>query len=74
MEHQLTPPSGSEYGNFPWLRTGSNGALTGCFDSDVSGDLGVRSGESDPRRMLAAVLLLVAAVVLVALGLAWWLV
>lgn len=74
MNHQLTPPSGPEDGNFPWLRTGSNGVLTSCYDSDLSSDLGVRSGESDPHRMLAAVLLLVAAVVLVALGLAWWLV
>lgn len=73
MEHLLTP-SGPEDGNSPWSRTGSNGVLTGCFAPDLGGDLGVRSGESDPRRMLAAVLLLVAAVVLVAMGLAWWLV
>lgn len=75
MEHQLTPPSGREDENFPWLATGSNRALTRCFDSDPhpGGDLGVRPGESDSGRMLGAVLLLVAAAVVVALGLAWWL-
>jgi hypothetical protein len=74
MEHQLTPPSGREDENVPQLRTGSNSALTGGFDSDLylsSGDLGVRPGESDPGRMLAAVLLLVVAMVV--LGLVWWL-
>ncbi len=75
MEHQLTPSSGREDSNVPRLRTGTNSALTGCFDSDLhlSGDLGVRPGESDAGRMLGAVLLLVALVVVVALGLAWWL-
>ncbi|MGH3835170.1 MAG: hypothetical protein ACRDSF_05635 [Pseudonocardiaceae bacterium] len=73
MAHQLTPPSGREDSNFPRPRTGSNSALSGCFDSDLhlSSDLGVRSGESDAGRMLGAVLLLVAVVVMVALGLAW---
>jgi hypothetical protein len=76
MEHQLTPPSGREDENVPRLRTGSNSALTGGFDSDLhlSGDLGVRPGESAPGRMLGAVLLLVLATVVLALGLVWWLV
>ncbi|MGH3886768.1 MAG: hypothetical protein ACRDSZ_09395 [Pseudonocardiaceae bacterium] len=74
MEHQLTPPSGPEDENFPRLAAGVNTALTDFFGPDphLSGDLSVRPGESDPGRMLGAVLLLVA-VVVVALGLAWWL-
>jgi hypothetical protein len=73
MEHQLTPPSGREDENAPRLRAGSDSALTSGFDSGLhlSGDLGVRPGESNPGRMLAAVLLLVLATVV--LGLAWWL-
>ncbi|MGQ0718486.1 MAG: hypothetical protein ACT4NP_14470 [Pseudonocardiales bacterium] len=76
MAHQLTPPSGREDSNVPRPRTGSNSAFTGCFDSDLhpSRDLGVRSGESNAGRMLGAVLLVVAIVVMVALGLAWGLV
>lgn len=75
MEHQLTPSSGHEDENFPQLAAGINSALTGFFDADPHprGDLRVRPGESDPVRMLGAVLLLVAVVVVVALGSAWWL-
>ncbi|MGH3777511.1 MAG: hypothetical protein ACRDRR_17590 [Pseudonocardiaceae bacterium] len=76
MAHQLTPQPGREDSNVPLPRTGANSALAGCFDSDLRlrSDLGVRSGESDAGRMLGAVLLLVALVVMVALGLAWGLV
>lgn len=76
MAHQLTPPSGREDSNVPRPRSGSNSALSGCFDSDLhpSSDLGVGSGESDAGRMLGVVLLLVAVVVVVVLGLAWGLV
>jgi hypothetical protein len=71
MEHQLTPPSGREDENVPRPRTGSDSTLAGGVDSDLylSGDLGVRRGESDSGRMLGAVLLLVLAMVV--LGLVW---
>ncbi|MGH4007175.1 MAG: hypothetical protein ACRDTH_03220 [Pseudonocardiaceae bacterium] len=76
MAHQLTPPSGREDSNVPPLWTGTNSALTSCFDSDLqlSSGLGVRSGESDAGRMLGAVLLLVTLAVVLVLGLVWWLV
>ncbi|MGH3976247.1 MAG: hypothetical protein ACRDS9_23420 [Pseudonocardiaceae bacterium] len=74
MEHQLTPASRGEDADFPRPLTDSHSALTECLDSDLHrrSGLGVRSGESDPGRMLSAVLLLVMAIVV--LGLAWWLV
>ena len=74
MEYQLTPPPSREAGNVPRARTGSNSVLVDCIDSGLylHSDLGVRPGESDPGRMLCAVLLLV--VVVLGLGLVWWLV
>ena len=74
MEHQLTPPSGREDENVPWLRTASS-AFTDCadLDSHFRGDLGVRPGESNPGRMLCAVLLLVVVIVMLGSGLVWWL-
>jgi hypothetical protein len=42
--------------------------------ADPVGDLGVRPGESNPARMLAAVLLLTVTMMVLALTLAWWLV
>jgi hypothetical protein len=75
MEHQLTPPS-REDENVLRLRTGSNSTLVDCIDSGsyLHSDLGVRPGESNPGRMLCAVLLLVVAIIVLGLGLAWWLV
>ncbi len=70
MTQQLTPASGREDNGFPRPRTGGNSALT----ADAGGDLGVRPGESNPARMLSGVLLLTAAMMVVALALAWWLV
>lgn len=70
MTPQLTPASGRGDNGFPRPRAGSNSALT----VDRGNDLGVRSGESDPGRMLSGVLLLVAAMIMLALALAWWLV
>ncbi len=74
MEHQFTSPSSREDENVPRLRTGSNSAVD-CLDpgSDLHSGLGVRPGESNPGRMLSAVLLLVVTVVVLGLGLAWWL-
>ncbi len=76
MEYQLTPPSSREDENLSWLRTGSNTAFAECAiaDSQLRGSLGVRPGESNPGRMLCAVLLLVVAIIVLGLGLAWWLV
>ncbi|MGH3870553.1 MAG: hypothetical protein ACRDSR_03395 [Pseudonocardiaceae bacterium] len=71
MEHQRRSPSDPQDENFPLLRNGGNSALLGAFDADPGG-LGVRAGESDPGRMLAAVLLLLVVAVIM-LGLAWWL-
>ncbi|MBV9012422.1 MAG: hypothetical protein JO272_10290 [Pseudonocardiales bacterium] len=75
MTPQLTPASGSEDNVFednvfPPARRTSNGALT----MELHDDLGVWPGESDPTRMLSAVLLLVIATVTMALALAWWLI
>lgn len=74
MEYQLTPPPSREAENVPWLRTGSNTTFVECADanSHLRSDLGVRPGESNPGRMLCAVLLLVVAIIV--LGLVWWLV
>lgn len=77
---QLTPSSGREDENVPRPWTDPDSALAGCFDSPRLGggdpylrsEWGVRAGESDPSRMLCAVLLLVVAIVV--LGLVWWLV
>ena len=76
MEYQLTPPPSREAGNVPRARTGSNSVLVDCIDSGLylHSDLGVRPGESDPGRMLCAVLLLVVAIAVLGLGLVWWLV
>lgn len=68
MTRQLTP--GRDGNDFPRLRIGSNSALT----ADLGSDLGVRPGESDPARMLCAVLLLAAATIVIVLTLVWWLV
>lgn len=73
MEYQLTPPPSREDENVPWLRTGGNTAFADA-DSYLRGSLGVRPGESNPGRMLCAVLLLVMAIAVLGLGLAWWLV
>lgn len=82
MAKELTPESGREDGNFPWLRIPSSDVAQlsgwpnphGYSDSDLElrSDLGVRPGESDPGRMLCGVLLIVALVVIV--GLVWLLV
>jgi hypothetical protein len=76
MEHQLTPPPSPEDENVPRQRTGSNIAFAECAVADLHlrSSLGVRPGESNPGRMLCAVLLLVMAVIVLGLGLAWWLV
>jgi hypothetical protein len=76
MEHQFTSPSGREDENVPRLWTGASSAAVDCIDpgSDLHSGLGVRPGESNPGRMLCAVLLLVVAVLVLGLGLAWWLV
>lgn len=76
MEHQLTPPSSREDENVLRVRAGSNSALVDCIDagSYLHDGLGVRPGESNPGRMLCAVLLLVVATVVLGLGLVWWLV
>jgi hypothetical protein len=78
MEYQLTPPPSREDGDVPWLRTGSNTAFVegAAADLHLHSGLGVRPGESNPGRMLCAVLLLVAAIIVLGLGLglAWWLV
>lgn len=62
MTQQLTPASGRED---PRPRTEAN--IT------ADSDLGVRPGESNPARMLSGVLLLVVAMIIMALALAWWL-
>lgn len=38
-----------------------------------NGGLGVRAGESNPARMLAVVLVLVAIMIIMAVALVWWL-
>lgn len=68
MTRQLTP--GRDGSDFPRPRIGSNSALA----ADLGGDLGVRPGESDPVRMLCAVLLLSGATIVMVLALVWWLV
>jgi hypothetical protein len=70
MTQHLTPAAGRGDNGFPRPRTAGNSALT----ADPVGGPGVRSGESNPARMLAGVLLLTVAMVLMALVLAWWLV
>ena len=74
MEYQLTPPPSRQDESVPWLRTGSNTAFVERADADsrLHDNLGVRPGESNPGRMLCAVLLLVVAIIV--LGLGWWLV
>lgn len=70
MTQHLTPAAGRGDNGFPRPRTAGSSALT----ADPVGDLGVRTGESNPARMLAGVLLLTVAMMLMALVLAWWLV
>lgn len=82
MAHALTPESGREDYNFPWLRIPPSDVAQlsggpnphGYLDSNLGLgiDLGVRPGESDPGRMLCGVLLIVAMAVIV--GLVWLLV
>lgn len=64
MAHQLMPSSGQDEGS-PRLWTAEGSARTGRPDVDLylHSDLGLRAGESNPGRMLAWVLLIVAAVV-----------
>ncbi|MBV9142864.1 MAG: hypothetical protein JO115_18450 [Pseudonocardiales bacterium] len=69
MSPQLTPATGHQDSSFPPSRTGSHRLPT----TELLCDLGVRPGESDPARMLAGVLLLVAATLIMALALLWWL-
>lgn len=69
MTAQLSPASGRDGSGFPRPRTGSYGTVT----SDVAPGAGVRPGESDPSRMLAAVLVLVVVTIFMVLPLAWWL-
>ena len=68
MTRQLSP--GRDGNEVTRLRIESNSALT----AGPGSDLGVRPGESDPARMLCAVLLLTAATVVIVLTLMWWLV
>jgi hypothetical protein len=70
MTQQLSPASGREDNGFPRPRPAGDSALT----TDHGGDLGVRPGESNPASMLAGVLVLTAAMMIMALVLAWWLV
>ncbi len=77
MAHQLMPPSGREDEGSPRLGTVDGSARTGRSDVDLylHSDPGVRAGESDPGRMLAWVLLIVAAAVVAGvLALVLWLV
>jgi hypothetical protein len=68
MTAQLPPASNHDDG-YPRSRTGGHSTLAPELDNDK----GVRPGESDPARMLAAVLLLVAATIVAAVMLVWWL-
>ncbi|MGH3693732.1 MAG: hypothetical protein ACRDRX_07030 [Pseudonocardiaceae bacterium] len=70
MTTQLNPASDRDSSGFPRPRTGSYGTVT----SDIAPGLGVRPGESDPTRMLAAVLVIVVVAIFMGLTLAWWLV
>ncbi|MDQ3762009.1 MAG: hypothetical protein M3460_10025 [Actinomycetota bacterium] len=70
MTQQLISSSGRDGNSSPRPRSGSDRAAT----QELDRDLGVRPGESDPTRMLCAVLLLVAATIAIMLGLVWWLV
>jgi hypothetical protein len=70
MTPQFPPAPGREDNGFPRPWSGSNSTLT----AHRGNDLGVRAGDSDPGRMLAGVLLLVATTIILALALAWWLV
>ena len=77
MTAHLTPGSGRKDNDsprglprgLPRPRTGSND--TGHLDV---GGLGVQHGESNPARMLSAVLLVVIVAIVMALMLAWWLI
>ncbi|MBA2471167.1 MAG: hypothetical protein DLM61_10520 [Pseudonocardiales bacterium] len=69
MTQHLTPAAGREDNGFPRPRTGGNGALT----ADPVGDLGVRPGDSNPARMLSAVLLLAITMIIMAVALVLWL-
>ncbi|HET9255655.1 MAG TPA: hypothetical protein VFO16_10685 [Pseudonocardiaceae bacterium] len=68
MTAQLPPASNHDDG-YPWSRAGSPGTLA----PELHSGEGVRPGESDPARMLAAVLVLVVLTIVVALTLVWWL-
>ncbi len=66
MTQQSTPASGREHNGFPRPQIGTHSVLTpgrGC-------ELGVESGDSDPGRMLAGVLVLVIATIIMAS--VWW--
>jgi hypothetical protein len=65
MTAHLTPGSGRKDSGYLGPRFGSDDPLT-C--------LGVREGESNPARMLSAVLILVFVAVVVGLMMAWWLI
>jgi hypothetical protein len=76
MEHQLTPASRGEDGDLSRLLIDSDSPLINCADFDLHrrSGLGVGPDESNPGRMLSAVLLLVMVIVVLSSGLAWWLV
>jgi hypothetical protein len=65
MTAHLTPGSGRKDTGYPGPRFGIDDSMPG---------LGVRQGESDPARMLSAVLILVFVAVIMAVMLAWWLI
>ena len=73
MTAHLTPGSGRKDNDSPRAlprpRTGSND--TAHLDT---GGLGVQHGESNPARMLSAVLILVIVAIVMALMLTWWLI
>lgn len=69
MTAHLNPAFGHDDGGSPRPRIGGYGTVT----SDVAPGLGVRPGESDPARMLAAVLVLVVVTIFMGLSLMWWL-
>lgn len=69
MTAHFPPASGHGEHGIPRPRSGRYGALT----SEVSSGARVRPGESDPARMLSAVLLLVLITLVTMVTLVWWL-
>jgi hypothetical protein len=69
MTPQLTPYLAACTATSGGVLTGNTSALS----SPCAHDLGVRPGQSDPTRMLGAVLLLAGVTIIVVLMLVWWL-